>query len=263
MHVGRYVEISHDVFVSPHVDLVLGDATYLGPGVHIIGEGRVEFGDYCKVHAGCFINAGAGGWVKFGHNCWFGEQTVLDGAGGLTGGNNVGAGIGSQLYTHIAHGDTIEGCRFESRKGMTLEDDVWFVGQCFVSPVHAGAKSVALLGSVITKDMEPNHIYAGNPAADITDKVGAPWIVRSSEEKLSMLNQRFDQYCELFPDRAEIARRSIKVVVEYPESMQPDVTYFNVASRRYTKRFSDAEWRFMSWLTSYKGRFMPEEVDHG
>lgn len=55
---------------------------------------------------------------------------------------------------------------------MVVEDGVWFVGHCLVSPIRAKARSMAMLGSVVTKDMDHNRIYAGTPAKDITDKVG-------------------------------------------------------------------------------------------
>lgn len=258
MRYGNRSHIDRSMYVSKDVDLSIGDGSYVGPGVHIVGSGRVTFGDYCKIHAGSFINVGTGGWVTFGHNCWFGEQTVLDGAGGLTGGNNIGAGIGSQLYSHIAHGDTIEGCLFESKNEMMLEDDVWFVGQCFVSPVRAGSKSVALLGSVITKDMHANRVYGGNPAQDITDRIGPAWVERTAQEKYVMLCRRFEEYCSIFPDQAFRARKAIVPCTEYPTDMDPNVTYFNVTRRRYTKRSTEDEWRFMSWLISYRGRFIPE-----
>lgn len=260
MHVGHRSQVHPSVQVSPDVDLFIGDGSYLGEGVHIVGKGKVVFGDYCKVHAGSFINVGVGGWVTFGHNCWFGEQTVLDGAGGMTGGNNVGAGIGSQLYSHIAHGDTIEGCLFESKNEMVLEDDVWFVGQCFVSPVHAAAKSTALLGSVITKDMAARRVYAGNPAQDITDRIGPAWKERTPEEKYLLLCRRIDEYCSIFPERAKHMRLVIVPCLDYPADPISSVSYFNVTRRRYTKRSTYEEWMFMSWLTSYKGRFTPEDV---
>jgi acetyltransferase-like isoleucine patch superfamily enzyme len=259
MNVGHRTVIDPTVEISPNVDFTVGDGSYIGPDVHIVGSGTVKFGDYCKIHAGCFINVGHGGHVTFGHNCWFGEQTVLDGAGGLTGGNNVGAGIGSQLYTHIAHGDVIEGCLFESRSAMVLEDDVWFVGQCFVSPIHAGEKSIALLGSVITSNMTPRGVYAGNPGRDITDRIGSGWTFRSPKTKLKMLQARIEEYCALFPERAKMARSCIVPCLKYPRKPDTTISYFNSSTRKYTKRLTEVEFLFMSWLTSYKGRFTPED----
>ncbi len=69
-------------------------------------------------------------------------------------------------------GDPLQGCRWESSKPMVIEDDVWFVGHCLVSPIHAKAKSMAMLGSLVTKDMEANRTYAGTPAKDMTEKLG-------------------------------------------------------------------------------------------
>lgn len=258
--ISKHASVSPDVIVSSGVQLEVGDGTVIGPGVRIIGRGLVRFGDYCKVHSGCFVNAGDGGSVEFGHNCWFGERTVLDGTGHLCGGNNIGAGIASHLYTHIAHGDVIEGCKFQSKKEMVIEDDVWFVGQCLVSPIRAGAKSMAMLGSVITKDMEPNHVYAGTPAKDITDKTGAPWINVPVVAKFDLMRSRVDEYCSMIePDFSVDVRDCIVPCIGYPIELKPSVTYFNVATRRYTKRSTQAERAFLSWLTSYKGRFTPED----
>jgi len=255
MIIGKYANISQSAIIGPHVKFEVGDGTVIGAGVRILGHGYVKFGDYCKVHDGCFINTADTGAVVFGHNCWFGERTVLDGTGGLYGGNNIGAGIGSHLYTHIAHGDTIEGCRFYSKKEMHIGDDVWFVGQCLVSPIEAGTKSMAMLGSVITKDMLANHIYAGMPAKDITDKVGVPWVDVPVDQKLTKLQAYIDEFCKSNNTTCIVA------CIDLPRihDRDPDKTYVSVGSRLYTKTGSIIEHEFMKWLVSYKGRFFPEE----
>lgn len=258
--IRKYVTYSYvdpSAKIDKNVSLELGDMTTIGPGVRIVGNGRVKFGDYCKIHDNCFINTGPNGYVEFGHNCWFGERTILDGIGGLKGGNNIGIGIASHLYTHIAHGDTIEGCRFKSSKMMTIEDDVWFVGQCLVSPIHAKAKSMAMLGSVIVKNMDSNRVYAGSPAIDITDKIGAPWEVRTAQEKFVMLEEMKLQYMKLNNINEEF---SIESCYDIPplEERRLGTTYISVNSRKYTKLLTKTERDFMSWLTSYRGRFIPE-----
>ena len=40
-----------------------------------------------------------------------------------------------------------------------------------LSFILAKDKSMALVGSVITSDMEENHIYGGSPAKDLTNKI--------------------------------------------------------------------------------------------
>jgi acetyltransferase-like isoleucine patch superfamily enzyme len=140
-NIGAGSDIAPDLKVSPDVTLVLGDYVSIGPGVRIIGEGTVKFGDYSKIHGGCFISVPhPHSIVQFGCNTWIGERSVLDGRGRLIASHNVGVGIGSHLYTHIAHGDVMAGCKFMSEKPLNIGMDAWFVGQCLVSPVEVGER---------------------------------------------------------------------------------------------------------------------------
>lgn len=48
---------------------------------------------------------------------------------------------------------------------IVLKDEVWLAAECFVGPgVVANASSMAGSRAVVTKDMEENAIYTGNPA---------------------------------------------------------------------------------------------------
>lgn len=52
-----------------------------------------------------------------------------------------------------------------------IEDDVWIgVGSIILSGVKIGIGSIVAAGSVVTKDIEPYTIYAGNPAHKIRDR---------------------------------------------------------------------------------------------
>jgi acetyltransferase-like isoleucine patch superfamily enzyme len=256
MKIGLRSHLDDSIKISSGVDIEIGDCSYVGPGVRISGSGRIRIGDYCKIHTGCFMNLD-GGSIEIGHNSWFGERSVIDGRGTLSIGNNVGVGIASQLYSHIAHGDTIEGCNLYGNKSLVLEDDVWLVGQCFMSPVHARKKSVAMLGSVIIKDMDENRIYSGNPAVDVTQKIGHPWVQRTNQEKLEILRDRIRAFSEIYPQRAPDAFELLVPCDGLPDDLRSEKTYIDISTRKYTKRLSDIEMTFFSWLTSYKGRFTP------
>ena len=145
----------------------IGDNVYIGNSVQIICD-EFELGDYSRIHHHTNIH----GYLpcKIGHNAWVGQYTIIDSVGGAVIGNNCGIGAHSQLWSHIKYGDTLEGCRFNSAKKLQVGNDVWFVGHCIVSPIVAGDKSMALVGSVVTKKMEENRIYAGSPAAALPDK---------------------------------------------------------------------------------------------
>jgi maltose O-acetyltransferase len=53
-------------------------------------------------------------------------------------------------------------------QAITLEDNVWLgAGVIVLAGVHIGENSVIGAGSVVTKDIENNSFYAGNPARKI------------------------------------------------------------------------------------------------
>ncbi|MFN5544689.1 MAG: acyltransferase, partial [Bacteroidota bacterium] len=164
--------------------IVIGDNVYIGNDVQIICD-DFELGDYSKIQHHTNVH----GYLpcKIGHNAWIGQYTIIDSIGGTAIGNNCGIGAHSQLWSHIKYGDTLEGCRFLSENKLTIGNDVWFVGHCIVSPINAQDKSMAMVGSVVTKDMEYNQIYAGSPAKSISDKIGFQFKEVTVEEKLAKM----------------------------------------------------------------------------
>ena len=233
---------------------VFGDNVYIGEDVKIIGN-NVRILDYTKLHNHCFIYAPEP--LSIGFNCWIGQHTILNAEAALTIKNNVGIGAYSQLWTHIKFGDTLEGCRFNSYSKMTIEDDVWFVGHCIVSPVHAQKRSMALVGSVIIKNMEENRIYAGSPAVDMTDRMGHQFDNIPLDTKLSKMNDYLETFLTNTNNKSE---NTIEIVLDYPEELNPYISYFNVRERTYTKRNSKIEQKFMNFLLPEKAKFIPRET---
>lgn len=90
---------------------------------------------------------------------------VLDGAK-VTIGNNVFIAPNVALYTAthpLDKGRRNEGLEFA--KPIIIEDDVWIGGGVQVCPgVRIGHGAVIGAGSVVTKDVPPNTVVAGNPA---------------------------------------------------------------------------------------------------
>mgnify|MGYP000935728480 CR=1 FL=1 len=174
----------------------LGDFCYIGSGVRIMTP-AFEIGDYSKIHS---RSTGHGdNPLIIGRNCWIGPNVKLDTMGGLTIDDNVGIGADSQIWTHLRFGDIVEGCRFFSEKNMYIPKDVWFVGHCIVSPVNIGEKSMALAGSVITREMLPNHVYAGVPASDMTARLGMQFRNRSIKQKFEIMSSLVDDFVEKNP----------------------------------------------------------------
>ncbi|NLF11231.1 MAG: hypothetical protein GX597_05545 [Anaerolineaceae bacterium] len=247
--IGRGVVIEDGVKIQGRSDKVarrveIGDNAFIGYNTRAFVD-ELVIGDYTMLHNNGFIAGDLP--CHIGHCCWIGQNTILNSAGGLTLGNGVGVGAYSQLWSHIRHGDTLQGCRWNSSRPLVVEDDVWFVGHCIVSPVHAHARSMALVGSVITRDMEPNHVYAGVPAQDITEKVGPQFQEVPLEEKVAVMRARLDEFYALNPG----APRSIVVVRSLDEASglaAEEYTIFDVSTRSYNRRRTEEEFRFMKHL---------------
>lgn len=250
IHIGLNVFI-HETAIIRGVqgnanNVFIGDNTFIGADVQIICD-DFSIGDYGKIHHHTIIHGSQP--CKIGHNAWIGAYSLLDATGSLTIHNNCGIGSHSQLWSHIKFGDTLEGCQFNQQKPLILQDDVWMVGHCIVSPITAHSKSMALAGSVITHNMEENCIYAGSPASKITSKLGHQFVANSIDEKLAIMNQYLQQFGH--------ADNLIKIITDDTQIMDDTASYFNVCNRKYTKKATAHEIEFMKFLLPEKAKFIP------
>jgi acetyltransferase-like isoleucine patch superfamily enzyme len=258
---------------SSNLELTVGDRTTWCPGVVLgpncrqieIGHGcffsrdlyidveELSIGDYVTIHHGSILH---GKSCRIGHNCWIGHYTILDALGGeLAIGNNVGVGAHSQLWSHMKFGDLLEGCRWNVYSRLVVEDDVWFVGHCIVTPIRAHEKSMLHVGGVAVQDMLPNRAYAGSPAQDVTGKLGPQF-----DEGVSLADKeaRFDTYIREYEALGN-AVEFIRACRVFPREREPDHTYFNIAERSYLPRYSGDEHDFMKFLLYEKAKFVPAE----
>jgi acetyltransferase-like isoleucine patch superfamily enzyme len=230
----------------------IGDGTAIRDNVTFEAT-HVAIGNYATIYDNCFFPGP--GALTVGHNFWLGTGAIVDSKGGTVIGDHVGIGAGSQLWTHMTFGDTLYGSRWDRVGDLTVDDDVWFVGHCLVGPIHAGPRSLAMLGAVVTRNMEADHTYAGAPAVDVTEKFGPTFEIRPVEERLRLLNQRLDQ---LLPDRDE--RRQVLVVSDESDATDPDHLVLNVESRTYTANGHPLEQAVIRGLHP-TAKFVPRRAD--
>jgi len=262
VHIGKGARIADGVKISggydyatskpiPAKKVIIGDGVFLASGIEIICP-SIEIGDYTMIRENTMIS----GYKEavIGSCCWFGRDCILNTHGGLFIGNGVGIGAGSQLWSHIRFGDTLQGCKWESVNPLKIDDDVWFVGHCLVSPIHAKAKSMAMLGSVVTRDMEENHIYAGVPAKDITDKLGTQYEEVPVDKKYEVMSNQL----EIFYSKNSQLTKSIEIIKDVSEITDENKTYFDVSNRTYTKKLTEEEIEFMKFLL-VKIKFYPKK----
>ena len=116
---------------------------------------------YCDYGTNIIVGNG----VFFNFNC-----VVLDVAH-VTIGNRTKLGPNVQLYTATHPIDYQERAKgLELGKAITIGEDVWIGGSAIILPgVTVGDRTVIGSGSVITKDIPPDVIAAGNPCKVIRE----------------------------------------------------------------------------------------------
>lgn len=251
--IGKHVHFGRNVVFNCK-KVRIGDGVSIYDNVKVDAE-VFEIGDYGTIYDSCFFPGP--GELRIGHNFWLGTASIVDAKGGTTIGNNVGIGAHSQLWTHMIYGDVMYGCRFSSVKPLNIGNDVWLVGHCLVSPVNIGDRSLAMLGSLVTRDMEPDHSYAGVPARDMTDKLGPQFEIRPLEDRRAYLEKRLAEFGEKY--RSECPTGAWYKIVTSAAEMNPrdrQTLYFNVADRTYTKRNTDLEYKLIRFLLP-DAKFVP------
>ena len=258
-------------------EFCLGDESLLGFNCQVLVP-RFSMGDYSQVfHSGLLSGYKP---ITIGHNCWIGQSAILNSAETLTIGNNVRMG-GCQIWTHVASGELLEGSRFYSEKPVTVEDNVWLMGFGHtISPGVTLAKfTVVMAGSVVSKSTEPYKTYSGIPAKDITNLLPA-WRPMSVDQKIDMLRSFVREFISRhseFADRVHFMNLCTEGDIGYfgqllqdeiPQLIfAPEVdlekyrvsrqTIIDVSSKRYLKRRSDIEIKWMKFAIGYRARFIP------
>jgi acetyltransferase-like isoleucine patch superfamily enzyme len=260
--------------------VVIGDNTYIGNDVTVVLK-SLEIGEYTKLHNHCLLNGKAS--VKIGHNCWIGQNCNLNGEADLIIGNNVGIGTYSSIWTHGYFGELIEGCTIFSIKPTIIEDDVWLVGSYnTIFPGVTLKKKTVLFGtSVITKSTLENNVYSGNPAQNITSKVGEPYRTLSVTEKTVIIKKAL---LENLPNAVEIDENKIQInglglicflpksipdlknenllcFIDFVESWSTNdnISLFCLSSKLYSKKKTPLEVAVRKVLNPVTARFIPLE----
>lgn len=128
----------------------------------------IEVGADSMIWAGNRINDPSK--LVIGRNCIIGPDNVFLTRGGVAIGNNVNLS-GYSFFVSQQH--SISGSDFTktTSKKITLHDRVWVATNCTIMPgvtIHEGG--VVAAGSVVTKDVAPWTVVAGNPARKIANR---------------------------------------------------------------------------------------------
>lgn len=140
------IKLGTNVVIMPFTEIVVFKHTK-----HSAIEGKLEIGDNSVVTTAVNIRA-AGGKIIIGKNSAIGEHSVLISAN-------------HSLYKDIPH---INSPLDEMRTDVIIGDNVWVGACCSLLPgCRIGDNSVIGAGSVVSKEIPANEIWAGVPAKKI------------------------------------------------------------------------------------------------
>ena len=116
----------------------------------------------CHIEANFFCDYGIN--IEVGDNFYANHNLVILDVCKVKIGNNVMFGPNVMLSTATHPLDPIARRSTEYGKPICIGDDVWLGGNVSVLPgITIGDKAVIGAGSVVTKDIAGNGVYAGNP----------------------------------------------------------------------------------------------------
>jgi acetyltransferase-like isoleucine patch superfamily enzyme len=114
----------------------------------IIGNAQIQLGDYVALNGTTISSRGK---VTIGDNTMVGPNTIIM--------DNDG---------HVAWPPEDRWFKKGPVKDITIENNVWIGMNCIIlKGVKIGHGSIVAAGSVVINDVEPNCVYAGNPAIKI------------------------------------------------------------------------------------------------
>ncbi len=128
---------------------------------------RVKLGKGSVVHTGVWLDKPR--CITIGDHTLVNPGCILDGRSGLTIGNNVDIAMQVAIFTL---GHDVQAANYRTKGApVVIEDRVSIFARAIILPgVRLGEGAVVGAGSVVTKDVPPYTIVAGNPAQKIGER---------------------------------------------------------------------------------------------
>jgi acetyltransferase-like isoleucine patch superfamily enzyme len=154
----------------------LGQNVIFERGVWVFHPENIEIGDNVYVGHGTFLKGYYNSHMRIGNNTWIGQGCFLHSGGGITVGDFVGIGPHVQILTsqHVIDNDLTRPIitREQEYLEVVIEDDCDIgIGSIILPGVRIGRGSVVGAGSVVTKDVPPCSVVAGNPAVLLRERL--------------------------------------------------------------------------------------------
>lgn len=157
-------------------------SSLIAMGAKIAPSVIIEQGQGCQIRSGVGSSIGRGTLLIANSDGGLSGKLIIGKHSAINEFNNIRAAGGeiiigdycqiAQFCTLVASNHSIETEEYmihapwdTSKTSITIEDDVWIGANSLILPgVRIGRGAVVGAGSVVTKDIPPYAIYAGNPA---------------------------------------------------------------------------------------------------
>jgi len=261
--IGKNVVIDYIGNISTKNSINIGDNNIINDNTRIFVKGNLNIGDWNVFHNDMLIMTE--NYISIEHNCWFGQNTILDGTGGLKIGSGVRVGMYSQVWTHVGSGELIEGCTLFSKNETIINNEVWLVGSCVVgSGIELGKRSVYLINSLITKNTLPDTTYSGSPVKIMKNLHFYKPI--NLNKKFDLLKGWLIDFCELNQLKLINSESDLtilddlnkdKVIFTIRSTSNFDGSVFFLNNKTFFKTNSYLERKVYKFLYGNKARFNP------
>lgn len=159
---GQGVRIyEHCIILRPEM-ISLGDGVRIDAMVKIEGGQGVTIGENVHIASFSHINGG-GGEVVFGAHS------------GCASGVKLAGGYPDLTYLHVSASEPPELCHVVRKRTVIGEYVVLFSNAIICPGVTIGDGAIIGAGSVVTKDVPPWYVVAGNPCRIIKRRVVGDW----------------------------------------------------------------------------------------
>ncbi|MFD2203711.1 acyltransferase [Shivajiella indica] len=165
---AHYIEAGKNFILQDHCEV-----NGLSQRGLIFGD-KVSIGSYAIIRPTNLYGGEPGIGLKMGNNSNIGAYSYIGCSGYIEIGDNVMISPRVSIYSENHNFDQLDKVMIDqgvTRSFVKIEDDCWIAANSVIlSGVTIGKGSVVAAGSIVTKDVPPYSIVAGNPAKVIKSR---------------------------------------------------------------------------------------------
>lgn len=176
LEIGTNAKLEQDsvVLLNLNCNLTIGNNFNLGSNARLFVQNDWKFYDDTSIHSYCSIfsrEPGLAGKFIMHNNSHIGDNCIIDVSDDIIIYENVAIGPNCTFYTHDHEYEDLNKAAWDGKTytaKIIIGKDSWIGSNVTILPgVTIGNHVVVAAGSVVTKNLDDNSVYAGVPAKKI------------------------------------------------------------------------------------------------